>query len=436
MPIGEKEKTETVEEKVGASHILIKHNESDEATERTKEEALELANKVAELAKATPGKFPELAGEYSEGPTATSGGDLGLFERGKMVKEFEDAAFATQIDEVSDPVESEFGYHIIMVTDRQEASETTTLEKSYVYNEISFDTAPDPWKPTGLDGSHFKYATVTYTQIGTPQVNIQFDNAGGDLFESITERLVNQRLAIFVGGQLISAPNVNEKISGGSAVISGSYTLQEAIQLANDLNTGAIDAPIILSGQYTISATLGDTALKVSLIAGIVGLIVLILFMILYYRVLGVFAVLALLIYSIIFIFILKTTPLVMTLAGIAGIILSIGMAVDANILIFERTKEELNEGKNFTASVQTGFERAWTSIKDSNVSSLITCTILWSFGNSIIKGFAIMLGLGIVISMFTAITITRSFIHTLNGTKITKSNFLMGTKKVKIVNK
>ncbi len=436
ISIEEKDKTETIEEKVSASHILIKHNESDEATERTKEEALELVNKVAELAKATPDKFPELAGEYSEGPTSTSGGDLGSFGRGKMVPAFEDAAFAMEIDEISDIVESEFGYHIIMLTDRQEASEATTSEKNYVYNEISFDTAPDPWKPTGLDGSHFKYATVTYTQIGTPQVNIQFDNAGGDLFEQITERLVNQRLAIFVGGQLISAPNVNEKISGGSAVISGNYTLPEALQLANDLNTGAIDAPIILSGQYTISATLGDNALRLSLLAGIIGLIALVLFMILYYRALGMLAVLSLLIYSIIIIFILKTTPIVMTLAGIAGIILSIGMAVDANILIFERTKEELNEGKNFTASVQTGFERAWTSIKDSNVSSLITCVILYSFGNSIIKGFALMLGLGIIISMFTAITITRQFIHTLTGSKIAKSNFLMGTKKLKIINK
>ena len=158
--------------------------------------------------------------------------------------------------------------------------------------------------------------------------------------------------------------------------------------------------------------------------------------MILYYRVLGVFAVIALLIYAIIIIFVLKTTSIVMTLAGIAGIILSIGMAVDANILIFERTKEELNEGKGFMAAVQTGFERAWTSIRDSNVSSLITCVILWFFGNSIIRGFALMLGLGIIVSMFTAITVTRAFIRTLTGTKIAKNNFLMGTKKVKILNK
>ncbi|MBU0727875.1 SecD/SecF family protein translocase subunit, partial [Patescibacteria group bacterium] len=222
----------------------------------------------------------------------------------------------------------------------------------------------------------------------------------------------------------------------GTAVITGNYTLQEALQLANDLNTGAIDAPIILSGQYTISATLGDNALRVSLLAGIIGLIALALFMIFYYRALGIFAVIALIIYAVIIVFVLKTTPIVMTLAGIAGIILSIGMAVDANILIFERTKEELNEGKSFIGAVQTGFERAWTSIRDSNISSLITCVILWFFGNSIIRGFALMLGLGILVSMFTAITVTRSFIQTLTGSRISKSNFLMGTKKIKSLNR
>lgn len=214
--------------------------------------------------------------------------------------------------------------------------------------------------------------------------------------------------------------------------------MQRALQLANDLNTGAIDAPIILSGQNTISATLGESALRVSLLAGVIGLIVLVLFMIFYYRLLGFLAVIALCIYSVIIIFLLKTTSIVMTLAGIAGIILSIGMAVDANILIFERTKEELNEGKNFTASIQAGFERAWSSIRDSNVSSLITCVILWFFGNSMIRGFALMLAIGILVSMFTAINVTRSFINTLTGTKAAKSNFLMGTNRLNttVVNK
>lgn len=434
-----KDKTESTEERVRASHILISYAGAERAGEnvtRTKEEAQAEAERILEEINTTSADFGELAKQYSDDPSVTSnGGDLDFFGRGQMTKAFEDAAFSMETDQVSNVVETEFGFHIIKVTAKEESAETITQENFYTYNEISFDTTPDPWKKTGLDGSHFKYATVTYTQIGTPQVNIQFDSEGGDLFEELTGRLVGKRLAIFVGGELISAPNVNEKISGGSAVITGDYSLEKALQLANDLNTGAIDAPIILSGQYTISATLGDDALRTSLLAGVIGLIVLALFMIFYYRLLGFLAILALCIYSIIFIFILKVSPIVMTLAGIAGIILSIGMAVDANILIFERTKEELNEGKNFMAAVQTGFERAWTSIRDSNVSSLITCVILWFFGNSIIRGFALMLGLGILVSMFTAITVTRSFIRTLTGTRVSKSNFLMGTKEVKIIN-
>jgi len=245
----------------------------------------------------------------------------------------------------------------------------------------------------------------------------------------LTERLVGQQMAIFVGGERISAPTVNQKISGGSAVITGNFSLKEALELANDLNTGAIDAPVILSGQYTISATLGENALSVSLYAGLIGLVLLAIFMVLYYRLLGVFAVIALLIYSVIIVFILKFTGIVMTLAGIAGIILSIGMAVDANILIFERTKEELLTGKGFSTAVLIGFERAWSSIRDSNVSTLITCAILWFFGNSIIRGFALMLALGVVISMFTAITVTRAFLRTQSVSKLSEKPFLLGAK-------
>jgi protein-export membrane protein SecD len=436
-----KDKTETTEAQEGrvrASHILISYKGASRAAEgvtRTKEEAKEMIQTVLAEVKNAPDKFAEIAKQYSDCPSAEKGGDLDFFGRGQMAKPFEDAAFSMNVGDISDVVETEFGFHIIKVTDKEAPVETAAKEDFYTYNEIVFDTTPDPWKKTGLDGSYFKYATVTYTQIGTPQVNIVFNNAGAELFEELTGRLAGQRLAIFVGGDLISAPRVNEKITGGNAVITGDFSLEKALRLASDLNTGAIDAPIILSGQNTISATLGIDALHTSLLAGAVGLIVLALFMILYYRLLGFFAILALCIYSIIFIFIMKTTPIVMTLAGVAGVILSIGMAVDANILIFERTKEELNEGKNFMAAVQTGFERAWLSIRDSNVSSLITCTILWFFGNSIIRGFALMLGLGILVSMFTAITVTRVFIRTLTGTRASRSNFLMGTKKINVSN-
>ncbi len=459
------------EKEIKASHILIAYKgaqRADAKVTRTKAEADKKVKEVYIQANKDPSKFAELAKKHSDGPSASKGGDLGFFGKGKMTKAFENAAFARKKGEIAQITETEFGYHIIKVTDTKppkdetvnlellklkksdenkkkleaglkkikEGYDVTTKEKEYKYNEIYFDMTPDPWKSTGLDGSHFKFASVTYNQIGSPEVSIRFDSKGGDMFEKITGRLVGQPLAIFVGGQLISAPNVNGKISGGSAVITGNYNIKEAMQLANDLNTGAIDAPVILSGQYTISATLGESALRVSLIAGLLGLIVLALYMIVYYRIFGLFAVFALLIYSIIIMFILNTTGIVMTLAGIAGIILSIGMAVDANILIFERTKEELNTGKNFSASITAGFERAWSSIRDSNVSSLITCAILWFFGNSIIRGFALMLAIGILISMFTAITITRKFLQSLTGTSLSKKRWLLGVKKVETINR
>jgi len=454
---------------VQASHILISYEGAQgvEGATRSKKEAQQEAIKLQKELKTSPDQFAELAKQYSDDSSGNNGGDLGFFGRGQMTKAFEDTAFSLKIDEISDVVETEFGFHIITVKDQKEAKEplvsvlrikvanteearadleaklkrikegyeVTKKEQQFVFNELFFDTTPDPWKETGLDGAHFKFASVSYTQLGSPQVNIEFDSEGGKMFEELTGKLVGQRMAIFVGGQLISAPNVNEKIAGGNAVITGNFSLQEALKLANDLNTGAIDAPIILSGQYTISATLGESALKVSLYAGIMGLLVLAVFMILYYRLLGIFAVIALIIYSIMIMFLLRTTPIVMTLAGIAGIILSIGMAVDANILIFERTKEELNSGKNFSASVAAGFERAWSSIRDSNASSLITCAILWFFGNSIIRGFALMLAIGILISMFTAITVTRALLRTMEGAKLSKNRWLMGVKRVELKN-
>jgi len=455
---------------IRASHILVAYKGATRASEqvkRTKEQAKAEAEKILKEVKANPAQFAVIAKEKSDDASAaTNSGDLGFFGRGMMTKAFEDKAFALSVGSISDVVETEFGFHIIQLTDKKAGESTvdvqllkventadnkkklekaieetksfqkTVTEDEFTYNVIFFDLTPDPWKATGLDGSHFKKASISYSELGSPQVNIQFDGEGADMFEKLTERLVGKPLAIFVGGDLISAPRVNSKISGGDAVITGNFTIKEALKLANDLNTGAIDAPVILSGQYTISATLGENAMKVSIFAGLIGLIILALFMIGYYRLMGVFAVIALCIYSIILIFVIKVTGIVMTLAGVAGIILSIGMAVDANILIFERSKEELNSGKNFSAAMVAGFERAWFSIRDSNVSSLITCAILWFFGNSIIRGFSLNLAVGILISMFTAITVTRAFMQAIIGSAMTHNPFLLGIKKLEGVNR
>ena len=471
-------KTET-KEKVKASHILVAYQGAEKADEnitRTKEEAKIKADRILiELQAAQSGTgadtatgsvlFGSFAEKYSDGPSGKHGGQLGFFEKGKMTPAFEETAFNLVVGEISEVIETSFGYHIIKKTDEQPTEETvynlqriqvafdaigdtqnkkikaaharvieqkiTQEDDQIEYQSLYFSTVPNNWKPTGLDGSHFKRASVAFNQIGQPYVAIEFDSEGGEMFAEITERNVGKPLAIFVGGELISAPNVNEKISGGSAQISGNYTIKSASQLAQDLNTGAIPAPIDLVGQYQIGATLGEKALQTSLYAGIIGLLILAAYMLVYYRLLGVVVDLALLIYAIIVVFILKSGfPIVMTLAGIAGIILSIGMAVDANILIFERMKEELRSGKNISASIKIGFERAWSSIRDSNVSSLITCAILFWFGTSIIRGFAVMLSIGIIVSMFTAITITRTILYLLLQTKLGENKWLMGVKE------
>jgi len=465
-------------ESVMASHILISYAGAENADKdivRTKNEASQEAMRIyAEIQLAQTGSgadvstgsalFGIFAEKYSDGPSATHGGQLGWFEAGKMVPTFEEVAFALEVGEMSEPIETSFGYHIIRKTGTKEAQPTTydlqriqvknhgigetqkqkieaaharvieqkvTREDDQVeYQELFFSTVPNNWKSTGLDGSHFKRASVAFDQIGTPYVAIEFDAEGGELFSEITERNIGKQVAIFVGGNLISAPSVNEKISGGHAQITGNYTLKSASQLAQDLNTGAIPAPIELVGQYKIGATLGETALQMSIYAGLIGLAILGLYMILYYRLLGIVVDLALLIYTVIIVFILKSGfPIVMTLAGIAGIILSIGMAVDANILIFERMKEELRNGKNLSATIKIGFERAWSSIRDSNLSSLITCAILFWFGTSIIRGFAVTLSIGILVSMFTAITVTRTVLYLIVRTKLGKNKWLMGVK-------
>jgi protein-export membrane protein SecD len=305
--------------------------------------------------------------------------------------------------------------------------EITTKEQQLTFNELKIEAIPNPWKETGLDGQHFKVAKVSQDQTGMPVTSIEFTNEGAKMFEELTERLVGKPMAIFVGGDLISAPVIQEKISGGSAQISfGSSgyqdSLKEAIDLSRDLNAGAIPAPVVLDGELKIAPSLGVKALEKSIKAGLLGLVFLCIWLIFSYRLLGVFAVLSLVIYATLLIALLKFSSLfVLTLAGVTGIILSIGMAVDANVLIFERMREELRAGKNFSASLAIGFERAWTSIRDANLTTLIVCGILYVLGTSVIKGFAVMLSVGILLSMFTALTITRVLLKTLIGTKVSR---------------
>jgi len=265
------------------------------------------------------------------------------------------------------------------------------------------------FKETELTGANLRKADVDI-QNGSPVITLQFDKEGADLFQKITQRNLNKPVAISLDNQLISAPTVNDVIKDGQAVITGEFSPEEAQLLKNKLNAGALPVPLDLVEQRTVGPTLGEGILKSTILAGLVGMILLIIFMISYYKFAGVVASIALLIYSALALIIYKMIPVTMSLAGIAGFILSIGMAVDANILIFERSREEIKRGKPLISAVEDGFKRAWSSIRDSNISSIITAIILFYFGSGLIKGFALTLGIGIILSMFTAITVSRNF--------------------------
>lgn len=272
---------------------------------------------------------------------------------------------------------------------------------------------------TGLTGVDLKGSQVTFNGGGSggPQVAIQFTAEGAKKFADITKRNVGKPLAIFLDAEPVSWPNVNQEIIGGDAVISGQFSTEEAKQLAVQLNAGALPVPIKVIEQRSIGATLGQESVNKSIAAGIIGLLMVMIYMALYYGFYGLIADAALIIYSLLVLAIFKTglfliPPVTLTLAGIAGFILSIGMAVDANILIFERMKEEKRWGKNPKMALDLGFKRAWSSIRDSNISSLITAGILYSMGTGPVRGFAVTLAIGVLVSMFTAITITKTILR------------------------
>lgn len=283
----------------------------------------------------------------------------------------------------------------------------------------------DPFQPTGLNGRHLKRAQVVFDpQTYQPQVSLELNEEGTKLFAEITRRNFGKLVAIYLDGSIISAPIVQAEITDGKAVITGSNP-QEAKLLATRLNSGALPVPIRLISQQTIGASLGAESISASLKAGVWGLLLVGLFMILFYRLPGVVSVLALGVYSLIVLSIYKFIPVTLTLAGIAGFILSLGMAVDANVLIFARMREELKEGKSLNQSVQEGFRRAWLSIRDSHVTTLLSALVLYSFTTSIVKGFALTLGIGAIVSLLTATVVTRRFLLVFVGNWSEKRKWL-----------
>lgn len=291
----------------------------------------------------------------------------------------------------------------------------------------------DVYVPTELTGRYLTKAELQFNNsaggMNEPTVGITFNAEGKELFAKITRENVGKQLAIYLDGSPISAPTIREEISSGNAEISGSFKLEDAKQLVGRLNSGALPVPIELLSAQSIGATLGTEAYVAVVKAGILGFLIVVCFMIFWYRLPGLIAGISLSIYAALMIAIFKLMPVTMTSAGIAGFILSIGMAVDANILIFERMKEETKRGRALRDAIMEGFARAWTSIRDSNLSSIISAIILFWFGTSMVKGFALVLGIGVAVSMFTALTVTRTLLLSLGVAgegKIVK--FLFGT--------
>ena len=276
--------------------------------------------------------------------------------------------------------------------------------------------------PTELNGRFLKRASVAFDQTSyTPTVDLEFDDEGAKLFEKLTEEYLQKPIAIYLDGVAISVPTVQSVITGGKAVISGRFTVQEAKELAERLNAGALPIPIKLIAQETVGAALGAESVSQSLKAGVAGFLLVALFMIARYRLPGLFSAIALLLYVSIVLFVFKAVPVTLTLAGIAGFVLSIGFAVDANVLIFERMKEEFKKGIGFSQGVSEGFSRAWPSIRDSNISALITAVILFWMGAGVVKGFALTLIIGILVSLFSAIFITHALLRLCAGTRAEK---------------
>ncbi len=312
------------------------------------------------------------------------------------------------------------------VTDTQAAidmiGQTPTLEFRLLKADAvsppegsSLETIREQFEPATVTGKHVARASLQFGN-GSGLANeavvvVDFNSEGGELFANLTADNIGRPFGIFLDGSLISIPVIREPIPGGTAVISGNFTPTEARELVRNLNFGALPVPITLLSTQAVSGTLGAEAVADGITAGFWGLGAVALFMIIWFRLPGLLATLALVLYAVLTLALFKLIPVTLTAAGIAAFILSIGMAVDANVLIFARMKEELEKGKSVEAAVREGFARAWASIRDSNISSMITATILFWLGTSIVKGFALVFGLGVLVSMLTAITVSRTFL-------------------------
>ncbi len=296
----------------------------------------------------------------------------------------------------------------------------------------ALDASSSAWAPTPLTGKMLINAQAQPVSSGVStgwEVQLKFNPEGAKLFGELTSKYVNKQIGIQLDDKIISAPRVNEPILQGDCVITGNFSAREAQLLASQLKAGALPVPLVEVENRVVGASLGTDTVKSSIRGGLIGFALVVLFMLAIYRVPGFVADLALCIYAIIVLAIFKLVPVTLTVPGIAGFILSIGMAVDANVLIFERTKEELKRGRTLYSAIEIGFKRAFTAIFDSNSTTLLTCAILYALGTGLVKGFALTLALGVLISLFTAISVTRALLHQVLEAKGMKNPTYFGVK-------
>ncbi len=431
--------------------LEFKEEDPNQKNDKIPQDVLDKTNAQAKkkagdlLKKALAGDdFAKLAKENSQDPgSKEKGGDLGFVKKGAFVPAFDKVLFDSSFEDGTvypKLVESSFGWHIIKKIETKKVDGQTEIHSAHIL--ISKYKQPIPQKKyisTGLTGKNLEGASLGLQNQGLsePEVDLQFDSQGAKLFADISKRNIKKQVAIYLDGKIISAPVIQSEIDNGRAVISGQFTLDEAKNLVKKLNEGALPVPITLVSQQSVQASLGKISLIKSIKAGAVGLGMVIIFMIIYYRFLSLIASIALLIYTFLMIAIFKLstiTPwsITFTLSGIAGFVLSIGMAVDANILIFERTKEEIKNGRSVANAIEEGFHRAWPSIRDGNYSTILTSFILIVIGTGFVKGFAIILVLGVLVSMFTAIVLVKISLSFLSGEWMEKRPALIITAKPK----
>ncbi|MBI5370273.1 protein translocase subunit SecD [Candidatus Uhrbacteria bacterium] len=413
------EKQEPAEE-MQLGHVLVCFEGKERCSKPIPQ--IEANTKIQQLkSQATPEGFSKLEGYQ----------DLGWGTVDRYVEAFATAASALKVGSISDVIESPFGYHLIY-KQAQRTVPSYTVKRILMPLTTETDVAPQGnWLNTTLSGKQLKRATVQFDQkTNVPNVVLDFNSEGADLFGKLTERLVGQQIAIFLDGVPVSAPVVQQAIYGGQAVITGNFTLDEAKLLAQNLNAGALPVPINLLSQQTVGPTLGSISLAKSVSAALIGFLLVALFMLIAYRLPGLIAVVALGLFVSLNMAAYRFFDVTITLAGIAGLVLSIGIAVDANVLIFARMKEEFAAGRDFQSAIDEGFTRAWTAIRDGHLTTLIAAAVLYWFSSSFIRGFALTLSVGVVLSLFTAITVTRVYLRNVTAWKWARHPVLFGNKK------